>query len=411
MKLFYLYSTETYQECINLLKHIKKGETKMISYEKLFKRIDSLEKKYINFWEELCVIESPTDYKEGVDAVGNYIIEKAIVRGWKIEKQEQEISGDCICITMNPDATGKPVCLSGHMDTVHPVGLFGPHPVKKDADKIYGPGVSDCKGGIVASFMAMEALEEEGFHARPIKLILQSDEETSSAGSNKTTVQYMCECAHDAVAFLNCEPNIKDTAVLKRKGIAKYTFKIKGKAAHASACYNGISAITEAAYKIIELEKYKDNDGITANCGIISGGTKINTVPEECVLKVDFRFSNANELLEVKKFAQKVADTSYIKGTTCELVLESFRDAMELTDENIALLERANEIFESTGLPQLSIRTSGGGSDAAYTTKCGVPTLDSIGVEFGDIHSKNEYAGISTLKQSAKRIAAICCYI
>ena len=383
----------------------------MPTYEKLFTRIDSLEKKYITFWEELCLIESPTDYKEGVDAVGNYIIEKAMVRGWRIEKQMQKISGDCICITMNPEATGKPVCLSGHMDTVHPIGLFGPHPVKKDADKIYGPGVSDCKGGIVASFMAMEALEEEGFRARPVKLILQSDEETSSAGSNKTTVQYMCECAKDAVAFLNCEPHDAGTVVLKRKGIAKYTFKIKGKAAHVFDYSNGINAITEAAHKIIELEKYKDRNGITANCGIISGGTKINTIPEECVLKVDFRFSSTDKLSKVKNIAQKVADTSYVEGTTCELILESFRDAMDLTDENIALLERANEIFEATGLPRLSIRSSAGGSDAAYTTKCGVPTLDSIGVEFGNIDSKNEYAVISTLKQAAKRIAAICCYI
>ncbi|MBE7049738.1 MAG: M20 family metallopeptidase [Ruminococcaceae bacterium] len=383
----------------------------MREYEKLFERIDLSEDEYKTFWKELCLIESPTDCKEGVDAVGNYIIEKAMARGWKIEKQEQKISGDCICITMNPDAEGKSICLSGHMDTVHPIGLFGDHPVKIDEDIIYGPGVSDCKGGIVAAFMAMAALDDEGFSARPVKLILQSDEETSSDGSNKTTVQYMCECARDAVAFLNCEPYVMGTAVLKRKGIAKYTFKIKGKAEHAAYCYNGISAITEAAHKIIELEKYKDENGITANCGKIYGGTKTNTVPEECVFKVDFRFSNSDELSEIKNIAQRVADTSYIEGTTCELILESFRDAMELTDKNTALLEKANEIFASTGLVQLSPRSTGGGSDAAYTTNCGIPTIDSIGVELGNIHSKNEYASVSSLKEAAKRIAAICYYI
>ena len=151
----------------------------MIDYEKVFKRIDALEKQYITLWKEFCLIESPTDYKEGVDAAGNYIIEKAKTFGWKIEKQKQTISGDCICITMNPDATEAPVCLSGHIDTVHPVGLFGTPAVKIDGDKIYGPGVSDCKGGVVAAFMAMAALDEEGFRTRPIKLILQSDEETS----------------------------------------------------------------------------------------------------------------------------------------------------------------------------------------------------------------------------------------
>ncbi|MBR2404524.1 MAG: M20/M25/M40 family metallo-hydrolase, partial [Clostridia bacterium] len=248
----------------------------MINSENLFKRIDDMFPEYIKILEEFCLIESPTEYKEGVDAASNYIIKKAESFGWKVERQKQEIAGDCICITMNPDAAQAPVCLSGHVDTVHPLGLFGTPAVRIDGDKMYGPGAADCKGGIVAALLAMAALDEEGFRTRPIKLILQSDEETSSQESNHTTVQYMCECARDAVAFLNCEPTLAGTVVLKRKGIAKYVFNVTGKGEHAAWCFNGISAITEAAHKIIELEKYKDQNGITANCGVISGGTKVN---------------------------------------------------------------------------------------------------------------------------------------
>ena len=93
----------------------------------------------------------------------------------------------------------------------------------------------------------------------------------------------------------------------QRKGNAKYTFEITGKAVQAANCFVGISAITEAAHKIIELEKYKDPDGITANCGIISGGTKINTVPEKCILQTDFRFSNSSELSSLKDAAKRIA--------------------------------------------------------------------------------------------------------
>ena len=384
----------------------------MINCESLFKRIDDMEPEYIKILEEFCLIESPTDYKEGVDAASNYIVKKAEAFGWKVERQKQEIAGDCFCITMNPDATKSPVCLSGHVDTVHPVGLFGTPAVKFDGDKMYGPGIADCKGGIVASLLAMAALSKENFTDRPIKLILQSDEETSSKESNKTTVDYMCECARGAAAFLNCEPSLAGTTVIKRKGIAKYTFNITGKAAHASVCcYDGVSAIKEAAHKILELEKYKDGKGITANCGVILGGTKINTVPEKCTFKVDFRFSSSEEFLMVQSIAKKVADTAYVEGTTCELVLETVRDAMELTDANLKLLEKVNEIFENINLPVLTIRESGGGSDASYTTQCGIPTLDSLGVASKNIHSKDEYTLISTLTESAKRLAAICCYI
>ena len=92
--------------------------------EMLIKKLDELENEYVDFLADICRIESPTDFKEGVDAVGRYIIEKAQKRGWEIEINKQEVSGDAICITMNPDATEKPVCFSGHIDTVHPVGLF-----------------------------------------------------------------------------------------------------------------------------------------------------------------------------------------------------------------------------------------------------------------------------------------------
>ena len=41
----------------------------------IFEKIDSLNGKYIDVWEDVCNIESPSNYKEGVDAVGNYFCE------------------------------------------------------------------------------------------------------------------------------------------------------------------------------------------------------------------------------------------------------------------------------------------------------------------------------------------------
>ncbi len=376
--------------------------------DEIFERIALLEKEYIGFWTDICNIESPTNHKEGVDRVGGYVMEKARDRGWQIEVQRQEVSGDCICITMNPHAAGAPVCVSGHMDTVHPLGSFGDTPVSMDGEKIYGPGVADCKGGIAAGFLAMAALEDCGFNARPVKLILQSDEENSSATSNKTTVDFMCKCAEGSAAFLNCEPNVYNTAVLARKGILKYSFHVTGKAAHAGICYDGVSAIAEAAYKIIELEKYKDENGITCNCGLISGGTAVNTVPGECTFAVDVRFSDDAEMAAADKFIREIAERSYVEGTSCSVTLMSRRDAMELTDTNIALLEKANVIFSRNGLPTLEKRITNGGSDAAYITQCGIPCVDSVGVTGTYIHRPEEQANLDSLTQAAKRIAAIC---
>ena len=376
--------------------------------EKLFSVIENLNDEYIKIWEDVCNIESQTKDKAGVDAVCDYFVKMAEKQGWLIEKLELTDAGSPVCITMNSDAKGAPVIFSGHADTVHPKGLFGYPPVKIEGDKIYGPGVQDCKGGIVSAFMAMDALKRVGFDARPVKLIIQTDEETSSKTSGKKTVEFMCEKSKGAAAFLNGEGFGDDNSVvLIRKGIVRYRMNVTGKAAHSSKCYEGVNAVAEAAYKILELEKMKDKDGLTCNCGVIEGGTVANSVAEKCSFLVDIRFANEEQFEKAKETVYSVAEKSYIAGSKCEVVEISVRPSMPFSETNLSLYNKMAEICEQNGMPKLNWKSANGGSDAAYITQLGVPCVDDVGVRGGRIHSKEEFAYISSLAESAKRNAAI----
>ena len=275
----------------------------------------------------------------------------------------------------------------------------------------YGPGVLDCKGGVVASFLAMDALDRCGFRARPVMHILQTDEETGSKTSGKDTVRYMCEKAKGSVAFLNTEANREGFVVLSRKGILRYEFTVHGISAHSSLCVSGANAIAEAAYKIIELEKMKDKDGLTCNCGVISGGSVANTVAETCRFTADIRFANAEQLEWAKNKIREVSESSTVDGCTCDVRQVSMRPAMERLEANEHLAARINEINGTVGLPAIVSRVGEGGSDAAYTTQAGIPSVDAIGVEGGRIHSPEEYAVKSSLALSAKQQAAVVCFI
>ena len=375
--------------------------------EKLFKTIDEMEDTYLNILEDICNIESPTEYKAGVDAVGNYFIKMARERGWDVDIFKQNVSGDAICITLNPESTTPPITLSAHTDTVHPVGTFGTPAVKRDSKNMYGPGVMDCKGGAVAAFMAMDALSKCGFTKRPIKFIIQSDEEDSSVTSNKATIDYMCKKAAGSVAFLNLEGYTNGTAVLSRKGIIRYRFTVHGKALHSARCTDAANAVAEAASKILQLEEMKDPSGLTCNCGVINGGTVANSVAAECVFYADIRFATPEQLEWVKKTVKKIADTSRINGCSCDLEEVSYRPAMYHTDRNVKLLESMNKIYAENGLPTLNGRNCLSGSDAAYITECGIPCIDCIGTEGKNIHSADEYITLASLCEAAKRIAAI----
>jgi len=377
--------------------------------QKLFEIIDSLEAEYISVWEDVCNIESPTNDKSGVDEVGKYFSRLAEKKGWDVEIFPVEKSGDIVTIVMNKDAKGAPIALSGHIDTVHPKGLFGYPPVKivTEEGKIYGPGVDDCKGGVVAGFLAMDALAKVGFTERPVMMILQTDEECGSEQSGRATIDHICERAQGAEAFLNLEPYSKGKVCLARKGILNLIIRTFGKEAHSSSCAReGANAILEAAHKIIELEKLKDNTGITCNCGVISGGTVANTVPDRCEFTANIRFSDEKQCEEAMAYVKKVAETVYVEGCSCEVEIEHVRVAMEYTEMNLSLFDSMNRIFEENGLPtHVAVKTNGG-SDAADVTAYGIPCVDSIGVRGGKIHSKDEFAYLDSLNESAKMIAA-----
>ena len=379
---------------------------------KVYKKIDEMAEQYFCVWEDVVNIESPTKYKEGVDKVSAYFVDMAEKRGWKIERSKQDVSGDVVCITMNPDSKEKPLTLSGHIDTVHPVGMFGTPAARRDEERIYGPGATDCKGGVVAAFMAMDILEQCGFESRPVRLIMQTDEETSSTTSGGKTIEYICEKSKDSALFLNLETYTAGKATLSRKGIVSYRFDVEGKEGHSSRCATeGANAIVDASHKIIELDKFKDDEGITCSCGIVSGGTVLNTIAGKCTFSVNFRYATNEQLAFIEDFVKNLASTAHVPGCKCTYEKISKRPSMEKKEETVKALEKVNKIFAQYGIPTLEGRSLRGGSDAAYITQCGIPCMDSLGTRGSGSHSINECAVLESLLESVKRIVTIVCNI
>ena len=107
------------------------------------------------------------------------------------------------------------------------------------------------------------------------------------------------------------------------------------------------------------------------------------------------------------EIVKKIADTSYVEGTSCKTTLKSYRCAMELSDKNIELFNKINKIQEENGLQTLVQTHSGGCSDSADITAYGLPCLDSFGVEGKYAHEIGEFAYIKSLVYSAKRLASV----
>jgi len=72
-----------------------------------------------------------------------------------------------------------------HLDTVHPIGtLEHDNPLRRDGDRVYGPGIFDMKSGAHLAFYALQHLVRLGQKTSlPLTFIYVPDEEIGSPTS------------------------------------------------------------------------------------------------------------------------------------------------------------------------------------------------------------------------------------
>ena len=259
------------------------------------------------------------------------------------------------------------------------------------------------KSGIALALHVMEALAKWGL-TRPVTLLLVSDEEVGSKTSRAITERL----ARGAAAVLVLEPayGLHGAVKTARKGVADYTIKVTGKAAHSGLDFEqGQSAVLELAKQICEIATLVDlKRGITLNVGKISGGTRVNVVPAEATALLDLRVATVKDgqrierkLLGLKPFNRKCK---------VEVSGEFNRPPMERSAGVAGLYARAREIAAELGL-NLKEAAVGGGSDGNFTAALGIPTLDGLGAVGEGAHAEHESVVIAELARRAALLAGM----
>ena len=180
--------------------------------------------------------------------------------------------------------------LVGHLDTVWPVGTLAGMPVRRDGDRLYGPGVFDMKGGLAIMVYALRALAAHDVEPAATPLVfVAADEEAGSDDSRRTLLRL----ARSAARAFVLEPPYGPSGRLKtaRKGVGRFTVRVRGRAAHAGVDPEaGVSAIRELARQVERLFDLNDSArGVTVNVGTIDGGLRPNVIAPEATADVDCR--------------------------------------------------------------------------------------------------------------------------
>ena len=369
-----------------------------------FDFIDAQAQRYIDFLCKICSFEARAYDKETIDSMVDYIVSFAQAEGFTVTRKPMEKCGDFLTVEINPG--GEKGCMfHAHMDTVHEKGAFGEPAVRVLEDRITGPGVIDCKGGIAIGFLCMKALLENGCK-KHVRMILTSDEEISNILGGEEEIRFIQDSAQGFPCAINCETAERDEVVIARKAILKYRLDIKGVSGHAGKHYfTSKNAIEEAAHKIIALHSKSVQGGTTYSCNIINGGSVLNIIPDKCSVSIDIRAVTVADMQIAAQTVEQIANTAFIPGTSCQVTLLSKRPPMEHSEKTMQILNRLLKVCRKYDLGTLTPFESGGGSDSCYTQIAGIPSLCGMGASGGRQHTPHEFLNPASIPLRAKILA------
>jgi glutamate carboxypeptidase len=346
----------------------------------------------------LVNIDSGTDDAKGLGQVETFLAQRLKDLGAKVEIVAAPPSaGKMVLGTLQGKGT-KNIMLMIHFDTVFGVGEAARRPFRVEANKAFGPGVADAKGGALIVLYAIDLARERGIDGyKTLTVLFNPDEEKGSAGSR----EMIRKLSADQDYVLIYEPPEAERVTVSTNGIAHVNLSVKGLASHAgSAPEKGRNAAVEISNQIVQLKDLGDTaKGTTVSWTVIQAGDRANIIPDKASAIADMRMSDLSEIARVQADADKIVQKKLIPGTEVSVKVEYGRPPFSKNPASDRLAAVADRIYRELGKTIVPVGMRYG-TDAgfAYNPKSGKPVvLDGMGIVGDRIHSSDEWADLDSV--------------
>ncbi|HOU69792.1 MAG TPA: ArgE/DapE family deacylase [Methanothrix sp.] len=314
----------------------------------------------------------------------------------------------------------KTLVIYAHLDVVPAEGDWDTDPfqaVQKEG-RIYGRGVSDCKGSIAALIAALRSVLKTSRPKYNLSILLTTDEEVGGYSG----LCYLTDLGQVRGDMMLCMDGFCDDVVIGSNGIITWEATVHGRSAHSGSSFLGVNAVersipvmealmalkkdvqsrrsavpSSSALEALGMKSLKPMLNIT----MIKGGVKENIVPDRCILRGDRRVIPEESMDGAMQELESV-----LKPLDVQLDLKFYPGypPMSVNPDHPWVSEVREAVQRSMGFyPRLS--GAQGSLDQAYATeKTGIPTcVFGVGRQLeSNIHGLNENVRVSDLMGFAR---------
>ena len=217
--------------------------------------------------------------------------------------------GNVFGIRPGTDPHAPFIALSAHVDTVFPSGTS--IAVRRDGDKLYGPGISDNASGIVALLAIAGALEAAGVaNAAPLLFIGDVGEEGEGDLRGMRHIYQQPRWSATIASLVVIDGAGTDTIIAEGLGSRRYEVTVRGHGGHSWSDFGVANPIVALARVIDRFSRtpVPVSPKTTFNIGIINGGTSVNSIPESATMRVDTRSASVDELDRLERALHEAVD-------------------------------------------------------------------------------------------------------
>jgi len=364
----------------------------------------SAPKNVVELLQDLVAIPSvnpqgnPGTEFTGEQAMGDYVADFLHRLGADVHLQHVEIGRPNVIASFTPEKPAAHLAFAPHLDTVSVAGMtISPFdPAIRDG-KLFGRGSTDTKGPMAAALWALHEWAQSPARAKSRvqwSFLALMGEEAGNDGA-----QAVAHKGFSSDLTLVLEPT-QLGVVTAHKGALWLEVDTTGVACHGSTPEKGQSAIyamrrvleviEEAVIPNLARHAHAKLGPPTLNVGTISGGSKINIVPDKCRIEIDCRVVPG---ITPEHFQSQLE--SHLRAVAPDVTVHLQRYSKPLdTDESLPWVARLGQ--EARGFV-----TAPWFSDASVLSG---PQCPSICIGPGSIaqaHTKDEFILLSDLEEGA----------